>query len=121
VWAALKSGDGAGRRRFFAAEPRAHLRHDRRGLVGMAATAGGLNGSQFYVTLGAGPFQSLDGRQTIFGEVAEGLGVLERLNEAPVDGAAAAASAAGGRGTGAGDGDGGDGGGGEWRPCRNVR
>lgn len=29
---------------------------------------------------------SLDERHTIFGEVAEGMDVLERINEAPVDG-----------------------------------
>lgn len=43
-----------------------------------------LNGSQFYITLGDNLY-SLDEKHTIFGEVAEGLEVLEALSEAPCD------------------------------------
>jgi peptidyl-prolyl cis-trans isomerase-like 4 len=76
----------------------------------MASTGGkDRNASQFYVTLGRGPFGSLDGKQTIFGQVAEdSSAVLARLNEAPVDGAAAAAAAAADDAA-------------ALRPCRNVR
>jgi len=93
-------------RGFFRDELSPSLTHDRRGLLGMASSTKNANASQFYFTLGKGPFRSLDGRQTLFGEVAEGLEVLERLNEAPVDGAMAAGLAEGGAAT---------------RPCRNVR
>jgi len=109
VWSRLAGGS-----RFFAGEAaRPGLAHDRRGLLG-APSAKGVNGSQFYVTLGDGPFRSLDGRHTLFGEVAEGMDVLERLNEAPVDGGGAA-NGGGGGGGGGGDGSA------AWRPCRNVR
>lgn len=43
-----------------------------------------MNGSQFYITLGENLY-SLDEKHTIFGEVGEGLEVLEALNEVPCD------------------------------------
>lgn len=50
----------------------------------MASLTKNGNGSQFYVTL-APNLSSLDEKHTIFGEVAEGLDCLERMNEAPLD------------------------------------
>lgn len=96
-------------RGFFADELSPGLLHDRRGLVGMASSGKDANASQFYVTLGPGPYRSLDGARTLFGRVAEGQdGALARLNEAPVDGDAAA-----GMGSAAAEA--------AARPCRNVR
>lgn len=43
-----------------------------------------MNTSAFLITLGA-PIASLDGKHTIFGEVAEGLDVLEKINKAYVN------------------------------------
>ena len=43
-----------------------------------------MNGSQFYLTLGDDLY-SLDEKHTIFGEVAEGLEVLEAINDVPCD------------------------------------
>ena len=43
-----------------------------------------MNGSQFYLTLGEDLY-SLDEKHTIFGEVAEGLEVLEAINDVPCD------------------------------------
>lgn len=43
-----------------------------------------MNGSQFYVTMGE-DLHSLDEKHTIFGEVAEGLDVLEAIDAAPCD------------------------------------
>lgn len=39
---------------------------------------------QFYITLGS-DLSSLDERHTLFGQVSEGLEVLEQLKEVPVD------------------------------------
>lgn len=44
-----------------------------------------MNGSQFYITTAA-DLHSLDGKHTIFGEVAEGWEVLEAIGEVPIDG-----------------------------------
>ena len=41
------------------------------------------NGSQFYITLAAEP--SLDGKFTVFGEVLEGLDVLDEISNLPAD------------------------------------
>jgi peptidyl-prolyl cis-trans isomerase-like 4 len=43
-----------------------------------------MNASQFYITMGQ-ELSSLDEKHTIFGEVAEGWEVLEKINETPVD------------------------------------
>lgn len=48
-------------------------------------TAGGkLNASQFYITTGE-DLDSLDEKYTIFGEVAEGMDVVDAINEAYCD------------------------------------
>lgn len=39
---------------------------------------------QFYITLGS-DLSSLDEKHTLFGQVSEGLEVLESMNEVPVD------------------------------------
>lgn len=43
-----------------------------------------MNGSQFYITTGEN-LHSLDEKHTIFGEVAEGLDILEAIDSAPCD------------------------------------
>jgi cyclophilin family peptidyl-prolyl cis-trans isomerase len=47
------------------------------GIVGMANAGPNTNGSQFYVTLGDAPH--LTGRYTVFGEVSEGMDVVQKL------------------------------------------
>ncbi|MEW5307510.1 MAG: hypothetical protein WDW36_009900 [Sanguina aurantia] len=54
------------------------------GAVGMASGGKGLNASQFYMTL-VGELDSLDERHTVFGQVAEGLEVLDKINESFCD------------------------------------
>lgn len=53
--------------------------------VGMANSGPNTNASQFYITTRGENLTYLDGKHTIFGEVAEGMDVLDRINELYVD------------------------------------
>lgn len=53
------------------------LTFDRAGLLAMANSGPGTNGSQFFITFA--PTDWLNGRHTIFGEVVEGAEVLDKL------------------------------------------
>ena len=53
------------------------LNHDRVGILSMANSGPGTNGSQFFITFG--PTSWLDGRHTVFGRVIGGLDVLASL------------------------------------------
>lgn len=70
--------------RFFDDEIHPHLRHTKKGVLGMASAGSNLNASQFYITL-SDNLDSLDEKHTIFGQVAEGLEVLDALNDSLVD------------------------------------
>ncbi|KAL6998975.1 cytochrome P450 monooxygenase 59 [Sarracenia purpurea var. burkii] len=70
--------------RFFGDEIRLELKHNKIGTVAMASAGEDLNASQFYITL-RDDLDYLDGKHTVFGEVAEGLETLQRINEAYVD------------------------------------
>jgi cyclophilin family peptidyl-prolyl cis-trans isomerase len=66
----------------FGLEIVAALRFDRAGVVGMARTADpNTNGSQFFITIAAA--SHLDGMYTVFGEVTEGLDVLDEIERSP--------------------------------------
>jgi len=54
--------------RFFEDEIWPHLRHKKKGILGMASGGKNMNASQFYITTAA-ELDSLDDRHTIFGEV----------------------------------------------------
>ncbi|MDQ3631337.1 MAG: peptidylprolyl isomerase [Actinomycetota bacterium] len=55
-----------------------------RGALAMANSGPNTNGSQFFiVTTGAAPW--LDGKHTVFGEVAGGLGVVDVIERLPTD------------------------------------
>ncbi|KZV56313.1 hypothetical protein F511_00310 [Dorcoceras hygrometricum] len=70
--------------RFFCDEIHLDVKHSKVGTVAMASAGENLNASQFYITL-RDDLDYLDGKHTVFGEVAEGLDTLTRINEAYVD------------------------------------
>ncbi|CAL5341497.1 unnamed protein product [Camellia sinensis] len=70
--------------RFFGDEIRLELKHTKMGTVAMASAGEDLNASQFYITL-RDDLDYLDGKHTVFGEIAEGHETLQRINEAYVD------------------------------------
>ncbi len=43
------------------------------------------NSSQFFITMRGEDLEHLDGKHTIFGQVEEGMGVLEKINAQFVD------------------------------------
>ena len=69
----------------FEDEFRKNLRHDKVGVVSMAAAADDANGSAFFVTTRADNLDYLDDTHTIFGQVAEGFETLTKINDAFVD------------------------------------
>ncbi|XP_043836270.1 LOW QUALITY PROTEIN: peptidyl-prolyl cis-trans isomerase-like 4 [Dromiciops gliroides] len=80
VWGQL-SADGA---TFFGAEKKPRIKHKKKGTVSMVNNGSDQHGSQFLITTGEN-LDYLDGVHTVFGEVTEGMEVIQKINEALVD------------------------------------
>ena len=83
MWGQLRGGNAQGAR-FFDCELLPKKKHVAVGTVSMVNNGASQHGSQFLITLGA-DLDNLDGLHSVFGEVAEGHDVLEKLNEAFCD------------------------------------
>lgn len=59
------------------------LKHNRRGLLSMANSGPNTNGSQFFITFGKA--EHLDGKHVIFGEIADGFSVLDKIEKIQTD------------------------------------
>ena len=70
--------------KYFKDEITPKLRHNKAGTVSLANKGKDKNGSQFFITT-KDDLKSLDDTCTIFGQVAEGMDVVDKINKTIVD------------------------------------
>jgi peptidylprolyl isomerase len=68
----------------FADEVTPDLRFDKTGILAMANSGPGTNGSQFFITTAKTPWLNM--RHTIFGEVTAGYDIVEKIEQVATDG-----------------------------------
>ena len=78
-----RAGTGRGDPKLPVPDETAGARYDRPGLLGMASWGPGTSQTQFFVTLEAAP--DIDGLNTLFGELVEGLDVARAIGAVPRD------------------------------------
>jgi len=77
----LGTGTGGPGFRFEDEFPAGAPTHNKPGILSMANAGPNTNGSQFFVTVASTPW--LDGKHTVFGEVIEGMDVVDGISKAP--------------------------------------
>lgn len=78
------SGDGTGGPGYtLNSEFSPQLTHSKPGILAMASSAQGQNGSQFFISLTPRP--DLDKKNTVFGEVVSGLEVVQAISRVPIN------------------------------------
>ena len=70
--------------RFIQPELVPKIKHTKRGLVSMAGGTTGVHGSQFFITC-SDDLDYLNGNNTVFGEIAEGMDIVMKVNDAYCD------------------------------------
>ncbi|KAL6096335.1 ppil4 [Pungitius sinensis] len=70
--------------RFFDVEKVPRIKHRKKGTVSMVNNGNDQHGSQFLITMGEN-LDYLNGVHTVFGEVTEGMDILDKINETFVD------------------------------------
>jgi len=70
--------------KYFGKEVKPRIKHSTKGTISFVNNGNDQHGSQFFITLGNG-LDFLDGKHTVFGQLAEGFDTLEKLNETLCD------------------------------------
>lgn len=73
------------RKKYFSAEKIPQIKHDKKGLVSMLNNGRDMHGSQFLITLGDNVRNLDEQEHTVFGQVTEGLEILDKINQILTD------------------------------------